>query len=933
MLRNAVLQLSECCEGVTYPEIMQDLSHLLAMYYRVAKSSNQKSCVDRSAFSKGKWKHDVTVCLTWDEAAKVYNWISKIICEGISQKKNDIPELGRFVSSLSSITTLFREVKLFPQSESGSCLNIQPYKEALNILLDQLRNLMLLFESGCSDAQSSYSTIFESFNKISHMVGNLVLGNLNQIDADVLTPLAEQLMRELQSRRTVLDPLQSVTIYATLSHLTYLHPVWDKLQESADVSNEASCQIHTTDILAPSSALYHSVLDALVDGLKRCDPYMLRTASQGSDEDRSTVIRQVVLSCLNGLAQLLLRRTSRSNTTNLTTVVRVLWTHVLTFGCQYGTNRRLNQAVVGHDGAASSSMSSGQSSPSSSLPTTSDEEGALKRSSGQCSKDRHQPNSRSYRNSSSCILASALVASGPLCSSSSEDERNTSGAWFGTTRSIACGLLAGSPGGTIPRTSHRQHLDASGFRGPHSRSHTSGFTNQLKPYALSVFCLKRLLEGCRSSSALDLWPTLMCGDGWAGMIPLSSTIRTVSNQSSSLYSETDRPNVALTPDLLTLVYKTSDMRIRKMLVEVLISLLAAVGKRFVIAEDLTPHSASFVPYSVRLAVELRHLHRRLMLALYGEKSVVLRGLLLKALTTLVLITPYPRLQPGLLTSLLPGLHQLLHLIESQNRMVDLRAGCLNLLGCILGRVPGPLMEVCQILSDDVSSTELNDPWTVIPHLRNTLSTYRTSCDHLSWSGQSRDGPRGPGCWFSLQSQDPFQPCWLVQVCLRLIHPDVSTFAWDAATQPAYPEVANFGGTVDQFTVGTGCQSTKQCQPPPVRVQALTVLRNMVPNYAVFLRPSLPLLKKTLLFCLQDYKKNKLLWAPTLKFLLVFLPYLQIVPTATNDPSTDTVSQGESLAWWCDFIPPIVGILRVSSIGMNKSESSNWLTSFEVLNLC
>lgn len=61
-----------------------------------------------------------------------------------------------------------------------------------------------------------------------------------------------------------------------------------------------------------------------------------------------------------------------------------------------------------------------------------------------------------------------------------------------------------------------------------------------------------------------------------------------------------------------------------MLVEVLISLLSAVGKRFVIAEDLTPHSTSFVPYSVRLAVELRHLHRRIMLALYGDKSVVLR---------------------------------------------------------------------------------------------------------------------------------------------------------------------------------------------------------------------------------------------------------------------------------------------------------------------
>ncbi|OON15882.1 hypothetical protein X801_08311, partial [Opisthorchis viverrini] len=129
-----------------------------------------------------------------------------------------------------------------------------------------------------------------------------------------------------------------------------------------------------------------------------------------------------------------------------------------------------------------------------------------------------------------------------------------------------------------------------------------------------------------------------------------------------------------------------------MLIDILIYLLSSVGRRFVMAEDLTPHSGSFVPYSVRLAVELRHLHQRILLALSNETRLGLQALLLKALTTLVLITPYQRLQPGLLTSLLPALRQLLHRTSADTRVVDLRAGCLNLLANIVGKVPGPLLE-------------------------------------------------------------------------------------------------------------------------------------------------------------------------------------------------------------------------------------------------
>ncbi|KAA0197138.1 hypothetical protein FBUS_09131 [Fasciolopsis buskii] len=689
MLRDSLLQVSERCAEAEYPDAVQELSHLLSTFRCATRSLNRRPFTDRNSSSRGNWRYDVNDCLTWDEAATVYRWLAKIIGDGISQSNGDIPELDSLISILSSLTTLFREQKLFPQSESGSYLNIQSYGEALNILLIQLQNLMKSFEPSCLKTQTSESNVSESFSKISQVIGNLVLGNLNQIDPEVLSALAEQLTHELQIRYNILDPLKSVTIYATLSHLTYLHPVWDKLQESPDMSKE-TYQVHMVDFLTPNSALYKSVFDTFVDGLRRCDPYILRTAPQGSDGDRSTVIRQVVLSCLNGLAQLLLRRCPKPNAINLPSVVRILWTHVLAFGCQYGTNRRLTQGTVSHEGEVSSCLSSGQTSPSSSLPTTSDEESASKLSSGQNSKDWHKPKSSSYSSNQGFSLASEPTAPGPMYSSSSDDDTNAPGTWLGP---IACGLLAGYPVDASARAGHRQHPDAGDFRVARSRTHTGGFTSQLKPYALSVFCLKRLLEGCRSQSALDLWPTLMSGDGWAGVSPLSNTVRSLSTQNGTPCTDSDRPSFTLTPDLLTLVYKTSDMRIRKMLVEVLISLLSAVGKRFVIAEDLTPHSTSFVPYSVRLAVELRHLHRRIMLALYGDKSVVLRGLLLKALTILVLITPYPRLQPGLLTSLLPGLQQLLHVTNAHNRLVDLRAGCLNLLGCILGRVPGPLLEV------------------------------------------------------------------------------------------------------------------------------------------------------------------------------------------------------------------------------------------------
>ncbi|KAF5400074.1 hypothetical protein PHET_06206 [Paragonimus heterotremus] len=346
-----------------------------------------------------------------------------------------------------------------------------------------------------------------------------------------------------------------------------------------------------------------------------------------------------------------------------------------------------------------------------------------------------------------------------------------------------------------------------------------------------------------------------------------------------------------------------------MLIEILVCLLSCVGRRFSIAEDLTPHSSSFVPYSVRLAVELRHLHRRLLWALHSEKLVGLQALLLKALTTLVYITPYQRLQPGLLTSLLPALQQFLRSPVTGERVVDLRAGCLNLLGNVVGKVPGPLLEVCQLLSPSKRLFDVSPSYSSNTSGETALDLSSLQLS-LSYPVQSSDchGVKPPNCWSPAQSQDPFSPCWLVQVCLRLLHPNVAECAWDTHIPDSHIH-----------TMSTTCQ-----QPHQVRVQALAVLRNMVPNYAGFLRPSLPLLKKTLLLCLQKTEEPHPLWSPVLQFLDVFLPHL----TVCSPVNVDGYSVAAS--WWQDLLPSILHILRYAPATIT---SKNYQTVPFELSVC
>ncbi|KAM7534770.1 hypothetical protein Aperf_G00000106224 [Anoplocephala perfoliata] len=104
--------------------------------------------------------------------------------------------------------------------------------------------------------------------------------------------------------------------------------------------------------------------------------------------------------------------------------------------------------------------------------------------------------------------------------------------------------------------------------------------------------------------------------------------------------------------LMSAMSQERDFRLRELFINIFANVLSNMEFRFSIAEELSNReSASFIPYSVRLAGELRIMHRSLNWALLTEKSLKHQLALLKAIANLVAITPYHRLHSGLLTSL------------------------------------------------------------------------------------------------------------------------------------------------------------------------------------------------------------------------------------------------------------------------------------------
>ncbi|VDO03378.1 unnamed protein product [Rodentolepis nana] len=109
----------------------------------------------------------------------------------------------------------------------------------------------------------------------------------------------------------------------------------------------------------------------------------------------------------------------------------------------------------------------------------------------------------------------------------------------------------------------------------------------------------------------------------------------------------------LQSSLLFAISREQDPSLRERFIFILITVLNNLEISFTVAEELPNRdSASYISYSVRLANELREIHQSLHSALINEKVTKNQLGLLKAIGTLVAVTPYHRLQPGLLTRLM-----------------------------------------------------------------------------------------------------------------------------------------------------------------------------------------------------------------------------------------------------------------------------------------
>ncbi|GAA48531.1 HEAT repeat-containing protein 6 [Clonorchis sinensis] len=795
----------------------------------------------------------VTTCERWLEKTNLRFFRKPVIVRRPLEANKQQPDYNRpkdlegdqlfdFLEGLDTFFLVCRERCRFPQPEVHLPGDKAQFGLAVNDLIASLLNTFKRLSQqsrGGSATVHGEVRIFKTLNAISSAIGSILFGNLQLIRKDLLSELTWALLTEANSRVDHQNSNDSHQLYVTLSHLAYFRSVWDKRETNSHA-------IDKQDFLSEPK-LFQALLEVFVTGLKHFESLeSAQNASlSGSQSDSCSDFSSSGLS------------SSEDSSRPVEPEVQRDTNDIAHFTASVKNSSSQDVSHVFH-------------------PFPSDVDLDSRRTAADAMES---------------IASGLLIAAGPPATETPGD-RPCKGATMRTPHTKRVRGRFVNPDPPVIKSSVR--------RGPNS---------QLKAYALAVFCTRRLLDTCRAQITLDVWPTLMCGEqshslsasylrGQLHEALLGCCLTTPYDVSGA--DRTGAPPPA--PDLLSLIHRTADKGIRQMLIDILIYLLSSVGRRFVMAEDLTPHSGSFVPYSVRLAVELRHLHRRILLALSNETRLGLQALLLKALTTLVHITPYQRLQPGLLTSLLPALRQLLHRTSADTHVVDLRAGCLNLLANIVGKVPGPLLEVCQMLSPAVQSD--SDKIQTTAHPRSTCQT-GTGLSSASVH-PSANQFRPPNCWSPTHSRDTFTPCWLVQVCLRLIHPDVSTFAWDSR----YSE-----SIVDTLSPD---------QPLQVRIQALSVLREMVPSYAGFLRPSLPVIQKTLLSCLKDLPENKPLWGATLRFLDIFLPHLANATNEGPDGSVYVYDDCVLTSWWENFVPPILRILQTpqkAQVGGRRSPLS------------
>ncbi|KAL7054875.1 hypothetical protein AAHC03_024290 [Spirometra sp. Aus1] len=425
---------------------------------------------------------------------------------------------------------------------------------------------------------------------------------------------------------------------------------------------------------------------------------------------------------------------------------------------------------------------------------------------------------------------------------------------------------------------------------------------------LATFCVRRIVNCTTKRICLDLWPCLMPESQSLSSVPSSESQFSACGRRTA----TSVGQFGTQPDLLTLILKQRDPRMRQIFIEMLGNLLTNTESRFAVAEELTVwHSTAYIPYAVRLAAELRALHRRIRWALLSESSPQHQLGLLRAVNALVAVTPYQRLRPGLLSDLLPSLNKFLFIQSSAapttaahepTKRTHFQSAVLTVWGTVLGKSTAPILEICKLLWAEPNSMNRPQHKPAEDGERNENAL----CESPSSGSPLHHLASVSGRKYAAA----FSPCWLVEYCLRLIHPSVADLAWDA--KPSTEEVKVNSDTSETPSGASG----SLVQANQLRLQAFATLIHFMPHYYECLRPSMPLILKTIRLCLKpELKENKPLQYNLLRLCDSLLARLKCQVTGTyaereaaggetassEDRNSVDANTRQLLAWWAETV--------------------------------
>ncbi|KAF8565544.1 hypothetical protein P879_07029 [Paragonimus westermani] len=288
----------------------------------------------------------------------LFKWVT-LKLRALLQNKSSCSKNGVFrpwMTAFDYFLSLCREQRFIPQSESVrtlNCVTVSNYQKCLDKLITQLlyvfeevvnRNTVETTEIGDEREKNAF------INLTCNIIGHLLLGNLSLFRAETLIALTRS-FTDMLTNNADKNPADFVSVYGTLSHLTFLRSVWTKHDAVG------SCATTVCDDFLSESQLHQSVLDAFLNGLKRTTPTYRN--SLVLDAKDTPLFRQTVVSCLNGIAQLIICRTCKLAPSTLVTVVRTLWPHVIMLSRQCSSFNKKSDLIV----QSTSDSCSGFSSP------------------------------------------------------------------------------------------------------------------------------------------------------------------------------------------------------------------------------------------------------------------------------------------------------------------------------------------------------------------------------------------------------------------------------------------------------------------------------------------------------------------------------------------------------------------------------------------